>query len=173
MKLTGKSKLILEEDETVMMKMAKEQEHPAKAAGEKKGKKSRGAVAFDLDEEDERLFEVLRGLRGEIARKEGVPPYIVFSDKSLVHMCVIRPVDKNEMLSVSGVGEFKFEKYGEQFLQCIARFNREIRIFSERWPKILEEGDPYYNPNLTLRKSNFALRDLKKEAIGEPYKLEI
>ena len=55
----------------------------------------------------------------------------------------------------------------------IARFNREIRIFSERWPKILEEGDPYYNPNLTLRKSNFALRDLKKEAIGEPYKLEI
>lgn len=40
-KLTGKSKLILEEDETVMMKMAKEQEHPAKAAGEKKGKKSR------------------------------------------------------------------------------------------------------------------------------------
>ena len=124
-KLTGKSKLILEEDETVMMKMAKEQEHPAKAAGEKKGKKSRGAAAFDLDEEDEKLFEVLRGLRGEIARKEGVPPYIVFSDKSLVHMCVIRPVDKNEMLSVSGVGEFKFEKYGEQFLQCIARFNRE------------------------------------------------
>ena len=124
-KLTGKSKLILEEDETVMMKMAKEQEHPAKAAGEKKGKKSRGAAAFDLDEEDEKLFEVLRGLRGEIARKEGVPPYIVFSDKSLVHMCVIRPVDKNEMLAVSGVGEFKFEKYGEQFLQCIARFNRE------------------------------------------------
>ena len=49
-KLTGKSKLILEEDETVMMKMAKEQEHPAKAAGEKKGKKSRGAVAFDLED---------------------------------------------------------------------------------------------------------------------------
>ena len=57
-----------------------------------------------------------RQLRAEIARKEGVPPYIVFSDKSLVHMCVIRPVNKNEMLSVGGVGEFKFEKYGEQFL---------------------------------------------------------
>ena len=50
----------------------------------------------------------------------------------------------------------------------IARFNREIRIFSERWPKILEEGDPYYNPNLTLRKSNFALRDLKKEQSESP-----
>lgn len=55
----------------------------------------------------------------------------------------------------------------------IARFNREIKIFSEKWPDILRDGDPYYNPNLTLRKSNFALRDLKKEAIGEPYKLEI
>ena len=55
----------------------------------------------------------------------------------------------------------------------IARFNREIRIFADRWPEILEKGDPYYNPNLTLRKSNFALRDLKKEGIGEPYKLEV
>ena len=124
-KLTGKSKLILEEDETVTMKMAKEQEHPAKAAGEKKGKKSRSAAAFELDEEDEQLFEVLRGLRAELAKKEGVPPYIVFSDKSLVHMCVIRPVNKNEMLSVSGVGEFKYEKYGEVFLEKVKEFCRE------------------------------------------------
>ena len=55
----------------------------------------------------------------------------------------------------------------------IARFNREIATFAKRWPDILKNGDPYYNPNLTLRKSNFALRDLKKEAIGEPYKLEV
>lgn len=55
----------------------------------------------------------------------------------------------------------------------VARFNREIKIFSERWPEILKNGDPYYNPNLTLRKSNFALRDLKKEKIGEPYHLEV
>ena len=66
-KLTGKSKLILEEDETVTMKMAKEQEHPAKAAGEKKGKKSRGAAAFELDEEDEKLFKILRGLQNYIS----------------------------------------------------------------------------------------------------------
>ncbi|MCI8831101.1 MAG: glycosyltransferase family 2 protein [Lachnospiraceae bacterium] len=55
----------------------------------------------------------------------------------------------------------------------VARFNREIAIFAKRWPDILRNGDPYYNPNLTLRKSNFALRDLKKEKIGEPYKLEL
>lgn len=55
----------------------------------------------------------------------------------------------------------------------VERFNREISIFSQKWPEILRDGDPYYNPNLTLRKSNFALRDLKKEKIGEPYHLEI
>lgn len=55
----------------------------------------------------------------------------------------------------------------------VARFNREIGIFAKRWPEILAKGDPYYNPNLTLRKSNFALRDLLKEKIGEPYRLEV
>ncbi|MTK06390.1 MAG: glycosyltransferase family 2 protein [Hungatella sp.] len=55
----------------------------------------------------------------------------------------------------------------------VERFNREIKKFSDKWPDILRDGDPYYNPNLTLRKSNFALRDLKKEKIGEPYQLEV
>ena len=55
----------------------------------------------------------------------------------------------------------------------VERFNREIKKFSVKWPEILRDGDPYYNPNLTLRKSNFALRDLKKERIGEPYQLEV
>ena len=55
----------------------------------------------------------------------------------------------------------------------VERFNREIKLFADRWPDILKDGDPYYNPNLTLRKSNFALRDLRKEKIGEPYRLEL
>lgn len=55
----------------------------------------------------------------------------------------------------------------------VERFNREVAVFAKRWPDILKNGDPYYNPNLTLRKSNFALRDLKKEKIGEPYRLEV
>ena len=54
----------------------------------------------------------------------------------------------------------------------VERFNREVARFAVKWPEILKNGDPYYNPNLTLRKSNFALRDLKKEGIGEPYRLD-
>lgn len=87
-KLTGKSKDILEENETIIMKMAKEQEHQAKTASDRKGKKNRRAADVDLDEEDEKLFESLRSLRAEIARKEGVPPYIVFRT-SHWYICVL------------------------------------------------------------------------------------
>lgn len=55
----------------------------------------------------------------------------------------------------------------------VERFNREVARFIGYWPEIVIGGDPYYNPNLTLRKSNFALRDLLKERIGEPYNLEV
>lgn len=52
------------------------------------------------------------------------------------------------------------------------RFNRETAIFIKKWPDILKKGDPYYNPNLTLRKSDFSLRDLLKERIGEQYHIK-
>lgn len=114
-KLTEKSKTVLEDGESVIMKMAKEQEPVEKAKSGKKIKKSSASV-LELTEGEAALFETLRALRMEIAKEEKVPPYIVFSDKTLVHMSVKKPKTKEEMLSVSGVGEFKFEKYGERFL---------------------------------------------------------
>ena len=54
----------------------------------------------------------------------------------------------------------------------VERFNKEIATFMKAWQDVLDNGDPYYNPNLTLLKSNFALRDLLKEKIGEPYHIE-
>ena len=54
----------------------------------------------------------------------------------------------------------------------IERFNREIANFLKKWPEIIQNGDPYYNPNLTLRKSDFSLKDLSKEKIGEPYRIK-
>ena len=55
----------------------------------------------------------------EIAKKEKVPPYIVFSDKTLIQMCVLKPETKEAMLEVSGVGEAKYQKYGEKFLKAV------------------------------------------------------
>jgi len=68
------------------------------------------------------LFEILRQLRLSIAREEGMPPYIVFSDKTLIDMSVKAPRDRSSMLGVSGVGEAKYEKYGERFIEAIAGF---------------------------------------------------
>jgi len=114
-KLTEKSRPVLDGTERISMKLAKEQERKEKP--KKKGKSS--AAAGELGEKGRQLFEKLRSLRTEIAREEKVPPYIVFSDKSLVHMCILKPRSKREMLQVSGVGEYKYEKYGERFLQVI------------------------------------------------------
>lgn len=122
-KLTEKSKPVWEEKESVVMKMAKEQEYSAKTKSEKakKGRKSleAGVTGAEFTQEQEMLFEKLRVLRTEIAKEEKVPPYIVFSDKTLTHMCVVKPNTKDEMLTVTGVGEFKYEKYGNRFLSCL------------------------------------------------------
>ena len=68
------------------------------------------------------LFETLRQLRLQIAREESVPPYIVFTDKTLIDMCEKLPQNEDEMLGVSGVGQNKLQKYGSRFLQEIAAF---------------------------------------------------
>ena len=116
-KLTGQSEILLQPDAVLIMKMAREEKKKPKK--EKESKKIKTKTSGVLSQEDEPLFQRLRQLRMEIAREEKVPPYIVFSDKTLVHMCIIKPHDKEEMLTVSGVGEHKYTKYGEKFLREI------------------------------------------------------
>ena len=62
------------------------------------------------------IFEQLRGLRSSIAKNNGVPPYVVFSDKTLQEMAQKLPRNKSEMLQVGGIGDVKFERYGKEFL---------------------------------------------------------
>ncbi|MDO5411800.1 MAG: DNA helicase RecQ [Lachnospiraceae bacterium] len=126
-KLTEESEKVLEEGETVSMKMAKEQEKAVKEKAPKKTGKTK-MTGVTLDENEEALFEQLRTLRMQIAREENVPPYIVFSDKTLVHMCKIKPENRQEMLTVTGVGEFKFEKYGERFLEELKKVKSQSEM---------------------------------------------
>ena len=67
-------------------------------------------------------FEALRELRAKIAKEENIPAYIVFSDKTLYEMAQRVPKTKEEMLAVNGVGEVKFERYGEAFLKACTTF---------------------------------------------------
>ncbi|MEL6923696.1 MAG: helix-turn-helix domain-containing protein [Bacteroidota bacterium] len=68
------------------------------------------------------LFEVLRGLRKELAMQKGIPPYVVFSDASLEEMAARRPVTEAEFREVGGVGERKLELYGQVFMATIRDF---------------------------------------------------
>ena len=114
-KLTASSKSLLEEDHTLTMKMPKEQETKKK---DKRSRLPKSAVG-ELSEEDEPLFQKLRTLRLEIAREEKIPPYMVFSDKTLIHMCILKPGSEEEMLNVTGVGRHKYEKYGKRFIDAV------------------------------------------------------
>ncbi|MBE5983699.1 MAG: DNA helicase RecQ [Paenibacillaceae bacterium] len=117
-KLTQKAAAVLNEEETILMKMAKEEAAVSEAKENRKTKKS-SSSALDLSKAEEELFEKLRTLRLKIAKEEKVPPYIVFSDKTLIHMSVQKPKNREEMLLVSGVGTFKYDKYGERFLEIL------------------------------------------------------
>jgi ATP-dependent DNA helicase RecQ len=73
-----------------------------------------------LDAEDRALWGGLRGLRTELAREQGVPPYVIFSDATLLEMVAVAPRSRDEMAAISGVGEHKLERYGDRFLRAIA-----------------------------------------------------
>ena len=76
-------------------------------------------ASFTVDNE---LFEILRKLRHEIAVDENVPPYMVFGDSTLKELSSRMPVNKEQMLEVSGVGERKFDKYGDRFIEKIISY---------------------------------------------------
>lgn len=71
---------------------------------------------------NEELFEILRALRTRLAREEGRPPYLIFNDATLKSMSARKPTSPAEMLNVSGVGEHKYEQYGEDFMNLIIEF---------------------------------------------------
>ena len=87
------------------------------------------------------LFSELRAIRLKIAQKNAIPPYVVFSDRTLTDMCVKLPTTREEMLDVSGVAAVKYQKYGEDFLHSIVRFisDHPGQIISEYDKSAVEE----------------------------------
>jgi ATP-dependent DNA helicase RecQ len=94
----------------------------AGTAGSKPASRTRKKSTDSLTAAGYELFERLRALRLVIAREEGVPPYIIFNDKTLIDMCEKLPVNADTMLSVSGVGQNKLMKYGSRFTEEISTF---------------------------------------------------
>ena len=123
----------LQAGQRVILKKVKQEAEKASTARKESAAKMRRSDI--LNSKGLELFEILRLLRTQIAREESMPPYIIFSDRTLVDLCVKAPLQKEEMMQVSGVGEHKFARYGERFLEQIRAFTGGIRekyYFGER-----------------------------------------
>jgi ATP-dependent DNA helicase RecQ len=83
------------------------------------------ATAVQLGEDDRELFEKLRGKRKELATLYQLPPYLIFSDKTLSAMAVSSPRLPEDLLNIHGVGEAKLERYGKIFFDIIHHFRRK------------------------------------------------
>ncbi|OMP30766.1 DNA helicase RecQ [Mangrovimonas sp. DI 80] len=115
LKLTAFSKNVLFQNDTVLL--TKVQEINSKKAT----KKVPPRAAF----ENSALFEHLRQLRHQISRAKGIPPYQVFSDAALKDMARLEPTTETDFLEVSGVGQYKLNAYGEDFINAIITFKTQ------------------------------------------------
>ena len=84
-----------------------------------KATRARQAIALD-DPADEELFQALRARRFELAKAQGVPPYVIFHDSTLLEMAQRKPQGLADFALLSGVGQAKLDRYGEAFLEVVA-----------------------------------------------------
>ncbi len=117
LQLTEKSDDILRRGHTLTMKLPKEIEDRKTAKADKRTAKNR-TISGEINE---KLLSELKTLRTKLASEANMPSYIVFSNATLHDMCVKLPRAPNALLSVSGVGSRKAEKYGELFLDVIRK----------------------------------------------------
>ncbi|MGI5231420.1 DNA helicase RecQ [Actinoallomurus sp. CA-142502] len=112
--LTDGSASVLRREREVLMRREPERTPKAKLA------KAAKAAAAELPEEAAPVFEKLRAWRAASAKEQGVPPYVVFHDKTLREIATVRPSSLEELSTVNGVGENKLAKYGQQILDTLA-----------------------------------------------------
>ena len=94
-------------------------EHTAKRKKEVINKKE---ISYNRETEDSSLFETLRILRKKLADQQAIPPYIVVSDKVLNNICQIKPTTLESFGAINGIGEYKKERYGNDFINAIKQF---------------------------------------------------
>ena len=113
---------IMSDGKNIIMKLPKRTEEVSSNRKSKGHRKSELLTSKGLD-----LFDFLRQLRTNLAREEGMPPYIIFSDKTLIDMCIKLPLNETEMLNVNGVGEHKYKKYGRVFVDAISEYTGGVK----------------------------------------------
>ena len=113
--ISAKGQAVLERQEIFSCKVIRTNTRASRPDRDRK----KLAAESALSERDNDLLVRLKAKRMAIAREIAKPAYVVFSDATLIDMAEKRPADREEMLGVSGVGEVKFKKFGDAFLEII------------------------------------------------------
>ena len=126
LKITSSGAKVLYGQEKAMLVVIKHEEKEPTTKGRKKKEKGTqplfNATILSAEGMDKELFEELRVLRKELADRQGIPPYIVLTDKTLHLIAAQRPTSIEAFGMVSGIGDYKKEKYGKEFVETINRF---------------------------------------------------
>ena len=126
LKVTSAGVKVLYGQEKAMLVVIKREEKEAKTSAKKKGTAEKALfnipASLSLGEESTDLFEELRILRKRLADQQAIPAYIVLSDKTLHLLASQRPTTLEEFGRVNGIGEYKKEKYGKEFVEVINKF---------------------------------------------------
>ncbi len=128
------------------------------------------------------LFDELRHVRTALARGENVPPYVVFSDVTLVEMATYLPQADWELRKISGVGDLKFEKYGADFLRVVKEYSVKNGLVSRidlKSPKRERSrtkrdanGKDTYRISLEMFRDGLAVPDIARERGVQPSTIE-
>lgn len=119
-KLTEKAYSFIRNKETLFMKVLN-----SDTSIQKSKKSLKNNASLSLIEGGENLFKILAKYRTETAAAAHLPPYVIFSDKTLIEICNYKPRTKVELLGVNGMGEVKFEKYGDSILSILNKYIEE------------------------------------------------
>jgi len=158
-KLTPASKTVLFESEKVQLVQPQTLKERQEAAQQKAK-----SIRTERQRVRDGLFEHLRELRSKLARKQGVPPYIIFSDATLEEMAAMKPTTETEMRAVSGVGEQKWQNYGQQFIKAIEGYakvhninleadkakNKKVKVVNQPKLSTYEETWQLYQQGLSI-----------------------
>lgn len=117
LKLTAAAKPILKGEQPLQLAVPRITFH-----AKRKGKEGGQDHARFTEQYDKVLFARLRKLRKTLADEEGVPPYVVFNDVTLVEMSQEMPTDESSLLRITGVGQIKLERYGAEFMEAISDY---------------------------------------------------
>jgi ATP-dependent DNA helicase RecQ len=110
LQLTPNSRKILKDKIAVFFREKKHTDKKAKVAH------------LDYDKE---LFAKLAALRKELATKAGLPPFVIFHDRTLIEVCIHKPLTKSGLLQINGIGDEKLKRYGDAVLNCLKGYGKQ------------------------------------------------